>query len=252
MIRTAMVIILLLICLSIPQTTTAQRASSTPTRAPREEIVQPKKDPEPKRDLQPEEDVVRLKNGTIVRGIIIELVPTQLLLKIKTRDGSLFVYDIADILSVSIGQKGLIVSGNKDPWIAFGLSVPLPGGGQIYNGQYGKAAVLFTGTMIGLLLLTRNSEGDLIGGSDEDYEAIQADLNDFSAGDIPFVLGGVLCVGGYLYQLIDAPKSANRINQGGWQLSHRHLIEFDGGRTAVGINPLVLPNRFGTELTFRW
>ena len=246
------VALLLLICFSIPKTATAQRASSAPTRPPKDAIVQPEKKPEPKRDLQPQADVVRLKNGTIVRGIIVELIPTQLLLKIKTRDGSLFVYDMADILSVSIGQKGLIVESKKDPWIAFGVSVPFPGGGQIYNGEYGKAAVLFTSTMIGLLLLTRNSEGDLIGGSDEDYEAIRSALEDFSADDLPFILGGVLCVGGYLYQLIDAPKSANRINRAGWQLAHGRLIEFNGGWTTVGVDPLIEANWFGTVLTLRW
>ena len=37
------------------------------------------------------QDVVYLKNGSIIRGLVIEQVPGKSL-KIKTRDGSVFVY----------------------------------------------------------------------------------------------------------------------------------------------------------------
>jgi len=41
-------------------------------------------------------DVVYLKNGSMIRGIIIEQVPNQSL-KIRTSDGSVFVYNISDV-----------------------------------------------------------------------------------------------------------------------------------------------------------
>ncbi|NDV80560.1 porin family protein [Bacteroides sp. 51] len=41
-------------------------------------------------------DVVYLKNGSMIRGIIIEQVPNQSL-KIRTADGSVFVYNISDV-----------------------------------------------------------------------------------------------------------------------------------------------------------
>lgn len=41
-------------------------------------------------------DVVYLKNGSMVRGVIIEQVPNQSL-KIRTADGSVFVYNISDV-----------------------------------------------------------------------------------------------------------------------------------------------------------
>lgn len=41
-------------------------------------------------------DVVYLKNGSIIRGMIIEQVPNKSL-KIKTADGSVFVYSISDV-----------------------------------------------------------------------------------------------------------------------------------------------------------
>jgi hypothetical protein len=41
-------------------------------------------------------DIVYLKNGSIIRGVVIELTPNQSL-KIKTADGSIFVYNISDV-----------------------------------------------------------------------------------------------------------------------------------------------------------
>lgn len=41
-------------------------------------------------------DVVYLKNGSIVRGAIVEMTPGQTV-KIRTADGSIFVYQVADV-----------------------------------------------------------------------------------------------------------------------------------------------------------
>ena len=81
-------------------------------------------------------------------------------LKIQTRDKSLFVYKMEEIAKISIGQKGNLNYQSyqkRDPWIAFGLSFILPGGGQVYNKHYGKGAVLFTSaTIIGAIVLSKN------------------------------------------------------------------------------------------------
>jgi hypothetical protein len=45
-------------------------------------------------------DVVYLKNGSAIRGVIIEQVPNQSL-KIKTADGSIFVYNISDVEKIA-------------------------------------------------------------------------------------------------------------------------------------------------------
>ena len=42
------------------------------------------------------EDVVHLKNGGIVRGMIVEQIPNESL-KVQTQDGSLFVYTMDEI-----------------------------------------------------------------------------------------------------------------------------------------------------------
>lgn len=44
-------------------------------------------------------DVVYLKNGSIIRGTIVELVPGSIV-KITTSDGSLFVYNMDDVIKI--------------------------------------------------------------------------------------------------------------------------------------------------------
>ncbi len=46
------------------------------------------------------QDVVYLKNGTIIRGVIIEQIPDKSL-KIKTKDGNIFVFDYDDIKKIT-------------------------------------------------------------------------------------------------------------------------------------------------------
>ena len=46
------------------------------------------------------QEVVYLKNGSIIRGVIIEQVPNESL-KIKTSDGSIFVYTIPEIQKIT-------------------------------------------------------------------------------------------------------------------------------------------------------
>ena len=45
-------------------------------------------------NAQNNEDVVYLKNGSVIRGVIIEQVPYQTL-KIQTKDGNIFVYNFS-------------------------------------------------------------------------------------------------------------------------------------------------------------
>ena len=46
------------------------------------------------------QDVLYLKNGSIIRGIIIEQIPNKTL-KIKTADGSVFVYQMDDVVRIT-------------------------------------------------------------------------------------------------------------------------------------------------------
>ena len=85
---------------------------------------------------QHNEDVVHLKNGGLIRGTIIEQIPGESL-KIQTRDGSVFVYALDEVAKISkepvMRMQGHIGAKKKNPWLAFGLSALITGGGQFYN-----------------------------------------------------------------------------------------------------------------------
>ena len=108
------------------------------------------------------EDVIHLKNGGLIRGTIIEQIPGESL-KIKTRDGNVFVYTMDEIAKMSkepvMGMKGHIVAKKKNPWIAGGLSLLIPGAGQAYNNQLGKGATSLGTVIVGLALFSSGCGG---------------------------------------------------------------------------------------------
>ena len=97
------------------------------------------------------QDVVYLKNGRILKGVIIEQVP-GVSLKIQTADGSVFVYPIEEVEKMAketptvqsqqqtnsnFSTKNPIkpkykVSSRKSPFAAGLLSFFIPGAGQLY------------------------------------------------------------------------------------------------------------------------
>ena len=87
-------------------------------------------------------DVVYLENGGIVRGTILEQIPDESL-KIRRGDGKEFKYRMRDIVRISrepvLGSRTFIQK--KNPMVALGLSFPIVGSGQFYNGEYTKGVV---------------------------------------------------------------------------------------------------------------
>ena len=59
-------------------------------------------------------DVIYLKNGSVIKGIIVEQVP-NVSLKIQTADGSLFVYKISEVEKMTKESTGRINSTNQQP-----------------------------------------------------------------------------------------------------------------------------------------
>ena len=174
------------------------------------------------------EDVVYLDNGGIVRGTILEQIPDKSL-KIKRRDGKEFKYRMHEIVRISrepaFGSRTL--SQKKNPMVALGLSFPIVGSGQFYNGEYTKGVAQMGAAVVGLGLVLSN----------DDWRSIP---------------GYVLLLGGAIWSLIDAPMSANRINRQNQLASHGHLIELDGERATVGIDPVTSNRGLGTVLTLRF
>ena len=109
-------------------------------------------------------DVVHLKNGSIIKGIVTEIIPSETV-KIETADGSIFVYQFDEIQSITKEEKvgattepiGKVTTTRKNPVIALGsgcgvgclsgfLPSPFPtilGVGQFYNGEYTKGLIFF-------------------------------------------------------------------------------------------------------------
>ena len=189
-------------------------------------------------------DVVYLENGGIVRGTILEQIPDESL-KIKRGDGKEFKYRMRDIVRISrepvLGSRTFIQK--KNPMVALGLSFPIVGSGQFYNGEYTKGAVQMSAAIVGLGLVL-SAGGDNVDSPDGNLDA---DNDDWRS--IP---GYVLFLGGAVWSLIDAPMSANRINRQNQGVSYGHLIELNGGRATVGIDPVTSRKRLGTVLTLRF
>ena len=190
------------------------------------------------------EDVVYLESGGIVRGTILEQIPDKSL-KIKRRDGKEFKYRMRDIVRIArepvLGSRTFIQK--KNPMVALGLSFPIVGSGQFYNGEYTKGVAQMGAAIVGLGLVL-SAGGDNV---DSPQGNLDADNDDWRS--IP---GYVLFVGGAIWSLIDAPMSANRINRQNRLVSHGHLIELDGDVATVGIDPVTSRDRLGTVLTLRF
>ncbi len=200
------------------------------------------------------EDVIYLKNGETVRGTIIEQIPGESL-KIQTADGSVFVYTIYEIAEIGREpvmkmEEGFIRAKEKNPWLASGLSVLIPGTGQFYNDQYKKGL-----PQLGVALA---GAGLVWWGLRDNYESHDSYSEKPSWNPLKWVdtddddklvyFGTPLWLGSLLWSVIDANLSANRINQEGQQPDYGHLLEFDGNQVRLGIDPVVQRNRSGARL----
>ena len=100
------------------------------------------------------QDVVYLKNGSIIRGVIIEQVPNQSI-KLQTADRNVFVFQMSEIEKLTrepqLGQFGYKSSMPKvkHPPLAWGLSFLMPGVGQFYNGDIGKGVAFLCTYVVG-------------------------------------------------------------------------------------------------------
>ena len=100
------------------------------------------------------QDVVSLKNGSIIRGEIVEMISGETV-KIITADGSVFVYPFADVEKFSkeeavINTNMAIALEKKSPWLSGFLSFCIPGFGQFYNGEDRKGWVDLATSLGGL------------------------------------------------------------------------------------------------------
>lgn len=149
------------------------------------------------------EDVVYLKNGSIIRGLIIEHVPGETI-KIQTRDGNLFVYEIRQVDRIMKESRKKSIGG-KSPGLALGLSlgggILVDGVGQFYNGEIGKGFGFVAWSLMSQILL-------LAGTEDNERYGFDIDDDDFLTG--AGLISRIAC---YTTAAVDAYKSAKRKNE---------------------------------------
>jgi hypothetical protein len=119
----------------------------------------------------------------------------------------------------------------KNPGTAALLSFLLPGLGQMYNGQVGKG--------IGLLLVSSAGTAVFVKGF---ASAASCNLGgNCSSSAAPIVLGAGVALAASIYSIVDARRSAKRINaRRGFRAGAIPLRPYvgaqPGGRTAVGLS----------------
>lgn len=193
------------------------------------------------------EDVVHLKSGGLIRGTIIEQIPGESL-KIKTRDGNVFIYTMDEIAKMSrepvMGMRQIGIQ-EKNPVVACILSLVFTGAGQFYNGEPSKGIAQLGMVIGGWAFYWYNTQlvfkrGGIYGGH---YDHRNGGLASLAL---------LAVVGTHAWSAIDAPISASRINRQSQQPSYGHLIELGGSRATLGVDPVVSHKNLGTRLTLHF
>ena len=149
------------------------------------------------------QDVVYLKDGSIIKGVIVEQIPGQSIL-IETADENRFRYLMEQIDRITKEPGGraqnpqIGLQSQKSPGTAATLSLLIVGAGQGYNGEWGKAALFFGGAV-------------LFGGA-----AVQAiDSDECYYEDDCSVAGGyaLAWIATAVWSIVDAYQSAKVINR---------------------------------------
>ena len=171
-------------------------------------------------------DVIYTTDGIILQGTIVEQVP-GVKYTITTLEGKTYTVDALSIERITreVITRPLLTENynyNYNPYIAchfdengdpifplrpgtaFARSLVVPGLGQMYNGEFGKGVLLFTGAIAGILGATLGAYY-----CPSKYESLVG-------------WGSVALLGGcYVYSLIDAPIVAMRWNR-------QHGFKFNG------------------------
>jgi hypothetical protein len=173
------------------------------------------------------QEVVYLKSGGIIRGIIIEQVPNESI-KIQTSDGNVFVYKMDEISRIAkeettasrtgtMQQSSNPTGSKKEPAMAFLLSFLLPGGGQFYNGQIGKGVAMLALTAGGYVLFFVELPSSHYGSNyyyDPYSNEYDYNYHYNEEGSAALSYGGLALAGlTAIWSMIDAPLTASSLNR---------------------------------------
>ena len=172
------------------------------------------------------EEVIYLKNGSVVRGIIVEQIPNETL-RIRTKGGSEFVFKMSEVLKITKelpvveppGPGRLPPSSyirEKDPLIAFGLSFLVIGTGQLYVEEYSRAYMHWVLAVVNVALIVTAAE--------DNYSNYDPDGDDLYG--LIGIIGGLT---NWVTSMVTAPSQAQAFNEKQRQavslLSDRLLLE---------------------------
>lgn len=148
-------------------------------------------------------------------------------------------------LSTTIPKSafGATIVTEKNPWLAFGLSVIVPGLGQFYNGQPYKGVSQLALILGGYTAFYLAIEDDIVLSDDT---VLDVDDDDAIGG-----LGVLVTFGATLWSLIDAPISANNINQKNQLQAHQDKLQAHQDK-GYSVSPLVKRDKFGATFAFQF
>lgn len=128
----------------------------------------------------------------------------------------------------------------KNPYIAFGLSILVPGMGQFYNGQPVKGGIQLGLVVGGYTMFYLAVEDDLVYA---DGTVLDVDDDDAMGGLGLLVAGGTI-----LWSIIDAPISANNINK--QNINKQNEIQaYLHRNNGYTVSPIVNENKLGAKYT---
>lgn len=178
-----------------------------------------------------ESDAVYLKDGSIIKGEIVETTYTTDLrietIKVKIAGGSILAFTGDQIQKIQTGQKESPaqkstslkpqprkqkkITGYKSPSTACILSIILfPGIGQFYNEQPGKGAVFFVAGLVGAVMLFDGSK-EITTIHENYYFNNRITTRPNNEGEAK--IGALLYLGTWIFSAVDAYGSAKKINE---------------------------------------
>jgi hypothetical protein len=122
----------------------------------------------------------------------------------------------------------------KSPWLSFFLSLFLPTSGQIYNGDYTKALI---------------QAGLILGGGGLVTTMTCVECGDYGTAQTALLITGIgMAFSGYIWSIIDAPASANEINDRNRQNAGLNIFNSENHTYSLKLNRIPITNSYTISL----
>lgn len=173
---------------------------------------------------KPTEDVVCLKDGSIIRGEFIEQVLGENV-RIQTTGGSIIVLKASEIRTIN-KEPQISVANKKIPILAGVMSFLIPGSGQFYTGDYALGATYFSLFTAGVAFFYAGFEDNVSMG---DRGNLDVEKDDWKTR-----VGYLLWVNALADSAADAYTSAKRYNERNQLRARLRFAPIMLGKNGVG------------------